>query len=369
MPAVPPALRVGFDDQIFNAQMRGGISKYFVELMSRLPAHGIEPVLLSTKTRNLHLAETGWVRVLPAQSRAAEILKWILWRFTGHPRSEPRPLPPFDVLHHTFTNRRYLRGKRWPSVVTVFDMTPELFPQYFRHGNPHFAKRRFTEVCDAIISITENTADDLYRLYSPQLRSRTHVIPFGVGQEFYERLPDSLDLPGGYLLFVGVRSGYKEFSTALAAYEILAADDDTLSFVIVGGGDLTDREKTAIEKTGFERRVITVTPRDRDMPEVYRRARAFVFPSLYEGFGLPTLESLAAGTPAVLADASCSREVGGNAALYFRPGDVADLVMRLRQAMSEQGMHAASIEGPKRAREFSWDILAARTAALYRSLA
>jgi glycosyltransferase involved in cell wall biosynthesis len=361
-------LRVAFDDQIFNAQLRGGISKYFVELMQRLPEHGIDPVLLSTKTRNLHLAETGWVTRLPPQSQRAETVKWVSWRVTGHPRSAPRPLPQFDLMHHTFTNGAYLRGWRGPRIVTVFDMTPELYPSYFTHGNPHFEKRRYTRDSDAIISITENTAQDLYRIYSDNLRSKTHVIPFGVGEEFFDSSADTLDLPERYLLFVGVRYGYKDFETGLAAFARMAVRDPGLALVVVGGGPFSPDETASIAATGAADRVIKLTPPDRDMPEVYRRARAFMFPSIYEGFGLPTLESLAAGTPAVLADASCSREVGGSVALYFSPGDVDDLVATLRLAMSPDEQARAAVEGPARGHEFTWDRVAAMTADLYRSV-
>ena len=368
-PSSPPErLRVAFDDQIFNAQLRGGISKYFVELMQRLPEHGIDPVLLSTKTRNLHLAETGWVTRLPPQSQRAETVKWVSWRLTGHPRSSPRPLPPFDLMHHTFTNGAYLRGWQGPRVVTVFDMTPELYPSYFTHGNPHFEKRRYTRDSDAIISITENTAQDLYRIYSEDLRTKTHVIPFGVGEEFFGPSPDTMELPERYLLFVGVRYGYKDFETGLAAFARMAARDKELALVVVGGGPFTTDEARSIASTGVGDSVIKLTPADREMPEVYRRARAFMFPSIYEGFGLPTLESMAAGTPAVLADASCSREVGGSVALYFAPGDVDDLVATLRLAISPEEQGRAAVEGPARGREFTWDRVAAMTADLYRSV-
>ena len=104
------------------------------------------------------------------------------------------------------------------------------------------------------------------------------------------------------------------------------------------------------------------------MPEVYRRASAFMFPSIYEGFGLPTLEALASRTPTVLADASCSREVGGDAALYAAPGDVDDLTRQLRVALSPQGARRLAAAGPEWAKKFNWDDLASSTADLYRSV-
>lgn len=361
-------LRVGFDDQIFQAQVRGGISKYFVELMERLPEHGIEPVILSTRTRNLHLIESGLVPSAPPRGPFRARAEWISWRLSGRPRTTPKPIPPIDLMHHTFTLAPYLRAWRGPRVVTVFDMTPELFPHYFKWGNPHFAKRRYVDESDAVISITQNTADDLFCLYSQGLRPKTHVIPFGVGEQFFERHTDALPLPERYLLFVGVRSGYKDFVTAFAGFVELAAKDTDLALAVVGGGPLTETERTMIVGAGLQDRVIMLAPWDSEMPEVYRRAEAFVFPSIYEGFGLPTLESLAAGTPTVLADASCSREVGGGAALYFAPGDVTDLVAKLKEAISLNGRRDAAANGPTRGREFNWNSVASTTAELYRSL-
>jgi glycosyltransferase involved in cell wall biosynthesis len=362
-------LRVGFDDQIFIAQRRGGISKYFVELFARLPKFGVEPVILSTGTRNAHLAESGLVPRLPERSRLGGIANYVSWRATGRPRTTPRPLPEFDVLHHTFTKGAYLRAWDGPRVVTVFDMTPELFPGYFPRGNPHFEKRRYCELSDAIISISENTAEDMYRLYSPSLRSKTHVIPFGVGEEFFATGAHSLDLPARYVLFVGVRYGYKHFDLGLWAFESLAAADPELHFVVVGGGDFSRAELAAFEASGLGARIHHVVPSDAAMPEIYQRAQAFQFPSIYEGFGLPTLEALASGTPTVLADASCSREVGGDAALYAAPGDAKDLADKLTVAMSPGERERVRSAGPARGRLFQWDDLASATADLYRSLA
>jgi glycosyltransferase involved in cell wall biosynthesis len=123
-----------------------------------------------------------------------------------------------------------------------------------------------------------------------------------------------------------------------------------------------------IESAGLADRVVRLQPADEEMPEVYRRATAFLFPSRYEGFGLPTLEALASGTPTILADASCSQEVGGDAALYFAPGDVDELVDRISVAMSPNERSRVASAGPAHGRQFTWEKAAERTAALYRSL-
>jgi glycosyltransferase involved in cell wall biosynthesis len=359
--------RVGFDDQIFQAQRRGGISKYFVELFHRLPAYGVEPVILSTRTHNLHLAESGFVPTAPPVGRLRERTEWATWRAWGRPRTTPRPFPAIDVLHHTFTHGSYLSLPfAGPRVVTIFDMTPELFPSYFRWGNPHFQKRKYAAVSDAVISISQNTQEDLERLYGPV--SGAQVIPFGVGEQFLERRPDAMTLPDSYVLFVGVRSGYKHFDTLVAAFARLTRDHPDLRLVVVGGGPFSAAEGRLMEAAGIADRVDKLAPTDEQMPEVYRRARVFAFPSIYEGFGLPTLEALSSGTPTVLADASCSREVGGDAAIYFAPQDVDDLVDKLVDGLAPAAREFANSAGPARGRLFGWDRVASKTAELYRSL-
>lgn len=361
-------IRVGFDDQIFEAQRRGGVSKYFVELIEQLPRHGIQPIVLSTQTRNVHLQESGLIPATPRRSPAAERAAWASWRVVGHPRSPPHPRPQLDVMHHTFTHPAYLHGWRGPRVVTVYDMTPELFPEYFKLGNPHLAKRRYVEASDAVIAISRNTAGDMVRLYDLEgLQEKTTVVHLGVdGRFFVGRDDTALSLPQHYLLFVGVRSGYKDFSTALAAWSRLAVHDQRLEFVVVGGGPFSRSEQRRIAESGDAASVHHLVPDDDQIVEVYRRAAALVFPSRYEGFGLPTLESLATGTPVVLADASCSREVGGAAALYFAQGDVDELVDRLARAMSPEFRASIRLEGPAHSEEFSWDRTAALTADIYR---
>ena len=365
------AIRVAFDDQVFVAQRRGGFSKYFVELIKRLPDYGIEPVLLPRTTLNLHLAESGLVPAAAEPSRASAAAKWLSWRAIGRPRAQARSLPPFDVLHHTFTHPSYLGMWDGPRVLTVVDMTPELFPELFTWGNPHFAKRRFAEAVDAIVSISQNTTDDLARLYGEHLRGKTNTIHFGIGEEYLgPAQQDVLSLPARYALFVGVRSGYKDFATAAAAVARVRGREEMsgLELVIAGGGALTDKERRLLADNGLDGSTRHVCPGDAQMPELYRRAAAFVFPSYYEGFGMPTLEALASGTPTVLADASCSREIGGDEALYAPAGDAAAFASRLIDALETTSENARQ-RRREYASTFTWEANAAAHAALYRQLA
>lgn len=365
-------LRVGFDDQVFQAQRRGGFSKYLVEVIRRLPDYGIEPVILASSTRNLHLSESGLVQKAPSQGRLRERVEWATWRLFGHPRAQPSTLPQLDVLHHTFTHGSYLRGYSIPTVTTVVDMTPELYPELFKLGNPHFAKRKFVAKSDAVVAISENTARDMARLYGQETLSKVTVIHLGVGSEFLDgRRNDELDLPNRYALFVGVRSGYKDFTTAVKTISAVkrTAEHSGLEFVIAGGGPLSTAEVSLLKENGLDGQFQHLSPPDAAMPELYRRAEVFLFPSQYEGFGIPTLEALAVGTPTVLADASCSREVGGDLALYAPVSDVEAMVTVTLKALTRDQQARVRKSGADYARGFTWDKTAAKHAELYRSLA
>ncbi len=360
-------MRVAFDDQIFRAQQRGGVSKYVVELIRRLPDHGVEPVVATTRTRNRHLIEAGLAEPMrPAMWR--ERAEWVSWRAWGRPYEAISRSAEADLMHHTFTHPAYLSRWTGPRVVTVHDMTPELMPEYFPLGNPHFAKKRFATRADAIVCVSQSTETDMLRFFGAELADRTHVIPLGVDDRFFHSGPASApSLPDGYLLFVGVRSGYKRFDLAVHAASRVMRRDAALHFVVVGGGAFSPAEVRQLEQHGIAARTHHLAPADREMPEVYRRASVFIFPSEYEGFGLPTLEALASGTPTLLADASCSREVGGDAATYFPAGDVDSAEALIEAARTAESKDRARADGPARAKNFSWDRVASDSAALYRA--
>ncbi len=361
-------LKVGFDNQIFMAQKRGGISKYFVELATRLPNFGVSPVFLTKNTNNIHLSESGLVPSRGQESTLLTNIRWANWRVFGSPSELPKNLTSIDLMHHTFTHQRYL--KLWPGkrVVTVFDMIPEIYPEYFRPFNPHLAKRKYCYASDQIISISQSTLSDINDVYGQEFSEKVSIVPFGVGEEFFRGSTNLLILPENYFLFVGVRKGYKDFPLAFEAFSILAREDTTLNFVVVGGGPFSRKEQSLISTSGLSNRVKHLHPTDEEMPEVYSRAQIFLFPSRYEGFGLPTLESLASKTVTVLADASCSREVGGKAALYFKAGDIGDLIQTVRGGLTQERQASAKILGPERARLFSWDRVANETAQIYHNV-
>jgi glycosyltransferase involved in cell wall biosynthesis len=357
-------MRVRYDDQIFTMQRHGGISRYFVELIREFREAtdlGVEPRLGWRWTRNAHALEAGLGEPLriPGGSRG-RVLRWAN-RATNLPQSAS------DITHQTFYRASYLtRTAAAPTVVTVYDMTPELFPELFPKENPHRAKREFVERARVVLCISESTRRDLVRLYGKP-SAPAIVTHLAVREDFALGAVRPPWCPDSYILFVGARSGYKDFRVGLESFADLAPTARGIVLLAVGGGSLTRDEEALISRWGLHGRVVQRDVSDAELAGVFGGARAFIFPSRYEGFGLPTLEAMACGTPVVLADSSSNPEVAGEAALYFPPGDSSALAVQLGRLVSDEDLRSElAAKGIARARRFTWRHTAAATADAYR---
>lgn len=350
--------RVRFDSQILLEQEYGGISRYFTSLASELAV------------RNDMSVEVGRWLAVNRYALAAPGLRRLGWGCPRLPRGDrfrqavggwldaihirmSRP----DILHCT-NYRMPPRGAR-RVVVTVYDCIAELFPD--RGPDPSIAmKRSVAERADAVVCISETTARDLVRLHGIQ-REKLHVI----------HLASSLPDPSGagrhqqrpYLLFVGHRSSYKNYRLLRSAYESdprLHKDHDLICF---GGPELS------AEDVPVRGRVERRCGSDQALADLYRHAAALVYPSLYEGFGLPPLEAWQCSCPVFHCGGGSVAEIVGDAGVRldgvsreaFAEGLACGLADRAR--MSE-----VVALGRTRLAGFSWRRCAAEHATLYASL-
>jgi len=358
---------VAFDEQIFTMQRHGGISRVFTEIAGVFATGAIPDVTISpigAPVVNEHLLHDQ--RLAQAMGvRRSSSWQWALTRCMLRAPWRGQ----VDILHSTFYLKTRMRDyPRAKHVVTVHDMIPELFPAT-RMRLRHLAdKHRYALHADQIICVSEATKTDLLELYG-DIQTPITVVHSGVSPEFHAAQKQSMRpswLPEQYVLFVGKRSGYKDSATLIRAFARLAVDHPTLTLLLAGGEPFARQEAQQCTDLGIRNRVIQRTVGEGDMPAVYAHAQLFVFPSQYEGFGLPALEAMACGTPTVLCRASALPEVGGDAARYFDPGDDAKLATLIDEVISDSKLgQAMRHEGLKRAAGFTWDRTARGVAEAY----
>ena len=163
-------------------------------------------------------------------------------------------------------------------------------------------------------------------------------------------------LPKKYLLFVGNRGLYKNFIRFFDAVVPLLQKDHDLVLLCAGGGTFYPHEIKSIEDNNLKSQVVQYRFKDSELHDIYKNAIAFVFPSEYEGFGIPVLESMISGCPAILSNVSSLPEIGGDAAVYFDPYNVEDIRNKVEKVLTDENLRSVMIEkGLRQAEVFTWE--------------
>ena len=359
-------MQLAFDEQIFAIQPYGGISRMFAEI-AEVFAGGLIPDVdllpLNAPVVNRYILENAelvaHLHVRPARNQWTALAKY----FAKVPRKVPA-----DIVHSTFYLPNGLTSvgsaKR---IVTVHDMIPEMMPQTRRRLDWLTLKRKYVESADHIICVSEATKQDLIKVYG-LTGAPISVVHHGVDPRFHPDVERADFLPNRYVLYVGHRAQYKDADVLFRAFARVAKADPELQLLCVGGNGLSADEIARLESLGIRERVSQRFLTDELMASAYAHAKVFVFPSHFEGFGLPALEAMACGTPVILAAATSLPEVGGEAAVYFEPGDDAQLAAAISALLADdQRQQELRALGLKRAAEFTWAKAAERTAAVYRA--
>jgi len=265
-------------------------------------------------------------------------------------------------------------------VVTIHDIIhllfPEFLPSYTAVKYAKFMLRSAVKRAKKIITVSENSKKDIVKhLKVPSEKVR--VIYNGVDETLFkkpdippaERLEREYGIRGDYILYVGNYAPHKNIEGLFAAFKILLKNlDKSITLVVISGGQ-AQMEKLQIQSRKNKIQDFTILLGNipyNELPAFYQGALAFVFPSLYEGFGLPVIESLACGTPAVIADNSSLREVGGDASLYFDPRSPSEIADKMGLLICDERLREnLSLKAAKHVKKFSWEKAALLTKEVY----
>jgi glycosyltransferase involved in cell wall biosynthesis len=366
-------LKVAYDYQIFFSQSYGGVSRYFFCL-----AHGIieaqhQVKIFAPLHRNSYISSlpSGVVdgqRVIKFPLKTTTLISAYNHLITKKKIARWKP----DVVHETYYSRFGSAPKNCPIVITVHDMIHELFPENFSaHDNTISLKKKAIDRADHIICVSDNTKQDLMRLNGTPANKIT-VVHHGF-DKFSDYGIQSFAITMNerpFILYVGGRGGYKNFSGFLKAFassKRLLSDFDIVAF---GGGAFSIAESDLIrEMSFFTHQVRHVSGDDMLLARHYSTARAFVYPSLYEGFGIPPLEAMAHNCPVISSNTSSLPEVIGDAAQYFSPTNLEEMKLAIELVVySDSRVNCLINLGKQRLAYFSWEKCVQETLDIYRSL-
>ena len=366
-------VKVFFDHQKFSTQYFGGISRYFATLIDHIRQEDnfdyLTGVLFS---KNQYLNDK---QPLARNKLTSFLLSRPLMKNQAYQLNQRNCIRllkenRFDVFHPTYYDPYFFDYVKKPVVITIHDMTYERLPEYFWAQDPLSRQKRINiERADLIIAISETTKRDLLELSGVRNPDTVHVVPHGIDLTTPVPVVPVGQLPETYLLFVGDRSGYKNFYLLLRAFWQIAQRYPGLRLLLVGGGALGVAEHEAIGRYGLAEKITHRNVSDAELNYVYQKATLFVYPSLYEGFGLPILEAFRAGCPILLSDTACFREVASNAACYFEPHSAEDLVHQIQTLLDDASLRKGLVEkGHLRLLDFPIQACVQKTLALYQSL-
>jgi glycosyltransferase involved in cell wall biosynthesis len=386
-------MKILYDHQAFALQSHGGVSRCFAELYKHFPKD-IEAEIALEESSNVYMNELGigkpfgyWLDhfILPFQwplkkkmfvaynlmRGKGEGYYWNQSKYNKEFTVKRLPKGGFDVFHPTYFDDYflpYLNGK--PFVLTIHDMIPELYPQYYQRDDGQITmKEKLVPLASAIIAVSENTKRDIIRLLNVP-EEKVHVVYHGCS--FPTKSDFAVPYHQPYLLYVGERGNYKNFLPFV--YHLIPVFNKHPELkVVCTGKPFTEFETQFLKECGVNNRFINHwVATDEEFFALYHQALCFVYPSEYEGFGIPILEAYAADCPVMLNNASCFPEIAGDAALYFdMKMEQSNLAEKMEEmlSMNHEEREEMLAKQRKRLSRYSWDESAKKLAEIYRQVA
>lgn len=364
-------MKIFFDHQAFTLQNYGGISRYFCELISGINKEESEEAHLSLLwSNNVHLEEYRLSKLeYPFQGKHR-----ILQKSNNIFNTVEATLSKYDIYHATyFSNFLEKANRNKPLITTFYDMTYERLSHKFSDLSQDQSisdnKRKIAQKASHLIAISESTKKDMVELLdiSPD---KISVIYLGSSFKnislIHKKEPATSNRP--YILYVGNRNGYKNFETFIRASSGILIKYK-VKLICAGGGDFRSYERNLINSLFLSDLVEYSTINDKILPGLYENALAFVFPSLYEGFGIPILEAFSCNCPCVVSNNSSLPEVAGDAALYIDPLDEDSISMSIERLINDPILRTELIKkGRDRLTFFSWTNTVKQTIDVYKKL-
>jgi glycosyltransferase involved in cell wall biosynthesis len=366
-------LKVMYDYQAFSMQKYGGISRYFFELMKHYALTqdvNVKNSILLSDNHYLNAYKSVKQYRFLSQFKMRGIARVIRSTNRVYSRIKLR-YADYDVFHPTYYDPYFLNsiGDK-PFVLTIHDMIHEKFPELqFKFDPTPKWKRKLAIKADKIITISENSKKDIlecYQISEDKIIVIHHGAPKKIDTDIL--LNESL-IVGDFILYVGSRIGYKNFRKFIFGIETIIKSNPNLNLLCAGGGNFTHDEITLFKSLNIENQIFQKNLNEVELAKAYSCAIVFVFPSLYEGFGLPILEAFLYDCPLVCSNTSSFPEIAGKAAEYFDPNSIECVKLAVKKVLNNSTRRNQLIElGREQLKKFSWEKTMRQTLAVYESV-
>ena len=365
-------MKIAYNHKIFSKQEVGGVSRYYRLLADNIDRQGQDVKIFSGFYRNKYIGNLSKEIVKGKELKKYPPKTECLFHILNHTISEIQiKLWQPDIIHETYYSLLPNLKSDAVRIISVYDMIHELYSDKKKSlGKISYFKKKTIERSDHIISISQSTKSDLINLFDVQ-EDKISVVHLGVDLDAFKqpRVKNQFE-EKSYILYVGQRNGHKNFIRMLKACAASNVIKNKIMIIAFGGGSFTSKELLEINELGFKDKFVQqVGGNDEMLVSLYSNALCFVYPSLYEGFGLPPLEAMAAGCPVVSSNTSSIPEVINKAAVYFDPNNIDEMCSAIEKVVFDESLRSRLVKlGLENIKLFSWEKCAFETLKIYKNL-
>lgn len=362
-------MKILYDYQMFSIQRFGGVTKYFCEMIKNIPSENHFNLSLVT-SENYHLKENRVffkkLNILPDNNfKGKYFIQKKLITINRQYSKYCILKNNFDIFHPTYYDNYFFDLLKKPYIITVHDLILFKFEDTFYKSHPgKLQMENSIKNANRIIAVSENTKKDLIEILNVN-PDKIDIVYHGYNKPYPDKTCKNSLKYGKYILFIGRRSLYKNFIFFAEAVSKLLNREKDIRLVCVGPS-FNNEEMGVLLKLGISNQSIAINVDGNSLNDLYSGALVFVYPSFYEGFGMPILEAFANDCPVCLSNTSCFPEIAGNAGVYFDPHNQESILNAIEKIIYDNDFAKKIIkEGQKRLANFSWKKTAIETLVSY----
>ncbi len=371
-------MNILYDHQIFIDQIYGGPSRYFFNLIREIenkenikvcaPLHVNKYLSQLPKAlvfgQNIDFLKLDILLPYRIQKIIKEnIINNVNLYYLNKSINNFKP----NIIHKTYFDSY---KTNLPVVLTVYDLIHEKFHDLYKKDSNFRPKKKAIERANEIICISKNTLNDLNHYYDLKDKKASVIhLASDLKENSFKNSKQQIYSKNNFLLYVGKRSLYKNFKNFVNAYSCSDKLKKDFKIYCFGGGKFTKDEIQIFKDLKIDDKIIHLEGDDNDLIYLYKNARALIYPSKYEGFGLPVLEAMSFNCPVICSNTSSLPEVCEDAVAYFDPFSIDSINNKIIETVySDNKIQELKLLGSKRIKLFSWEKCANETIKIYNRL-